>query len=123
MTFRDLIEVLRRHHAAVRERPHAVTFMVDGERVEVFRVRVGGDEWAALTSAGGPGVCPRNPGLGAVVTFSGGWALRLSLPVGEVQPRTFAGVVRRLAAESAALRHAARRPRDPSVFEAWADAG
>jgi hypothetical protein len=121
MTFAALIQFLRGRHAVLRVRPHAVLFAVDGELVEVFRVSVAGVEWAALTCPGGLGELPNNPGLGAVVRCPDGWGLRLSLPIGEVAPATFADVVLRLAGEARAVRGTAPAVRVRSFFEMWSD--
>jgi hypothetical protein len=107
-SFARLIEDLRGQFALSRATARVARFAVENRSVELALIRVGADEWAAVTAAGRVGALPaRHLGLGTLVEGNGGWGLRLVLPVAQVDARTFAAVMTQLAGEARAL---ARRP-------------
>jgi hypothetical protein len=60
-------------------------------------------------------------GLGAVVRCRDGWALRLALPVAEVQVRTLADAMQRLAYEVVAIQGTLARSVDHGGLRMWAE--
>jgi hypothetical protein len=102
--FADLCVRLRADRPQLGSGEGFAIYDLAGEPVELCLVSVGGVEWAALSVRIGP--CPplSHDGLGCIIACGGGWALRLSLPVGEVSAATFLLTMERMAREARALR-------------------
>jgi hypothetical protein len=120
VTFPALLDLLRARHRVLSDRPDALQVEIAGRRTELFKVVVGDAEWVAITAWIGAAEPAGHSGLGALVRCRGGWALRLTLPVGEVSAATLAATTVRLACEAAALAPAFAPLRSGEAFAIWA---
>lgn len=120
-TFARMCEAVGGVGKRARVEPDVLTVEIDGQYVELKRLRVGDEEWVAISVMIGDAAPSWHAGLGAIVRCRSGWALRIVLPVGEVSPRTVREVMQRLAHEGIAIRRGLRGSVDDAVVWMWTD--
>jgi hypothetical protein len=118
-TFSALIDRLSTLGMVTTARWDMVAMVVGGHGIEIARIRAGDDEWAALSTYAGPSAPPRHTGMTAQVRCPDGWALRLTLPIGQLDIATFRRAIARLVSEAAEIAAAQVPTETSSLFTNW----